>query len=90
MNNLYEIQYLDIKPDEKYDEIISKVVKECFRVENLLDSKLYISITLTTPENIQKYNKQYRNLDKLTDVLSFPMFEKDEIDNNPVSKNSSI
>ena len=52
MNNLYEIQYLDIKPDEKYDEIISKVVKECFRVENLLDSKLYISITLTTPEEI--------------------------------------
>ena len=75
MNNLYEIQYLDIKPDEKYDEIISKVVKECFRVENLLDSKLYISITLTTPENIQKYNKQYRNLDKPTDVLSFPMIE---------------
>lgn len=80
MNNLYEIQYLDIKPDEKYDEIISKVVKECFRVENLLDSKLYISITLTTPENIQKYNKQYRNLDKPTDVLSFPMFEKEELD----------
>ena len=42
MNNLYEIQYLDIKPDEKYDEIISKVVKECFRVENLLDSTLYM------------------------------------------------
>jgi probable rRNA maturation factor len=86
MNNLYEIQYLDIKPDEKYDEIISKVVKECFRVENLLDSKLYISITLTTPENIQKYNKQYRNLDKPTDVLSFPMFEKDEIDNKIQNK----
>ena len=86
MNDLYEIQYLDIKPDEKYDEIISKVVKECFRVENLLDSKLYISITLTTPENIQKYNKQYRNLDKPTDVLSFPMFEKDEIDNKIQNK----
>ncbi len=80
MNDLYEIQYLDIKPDKKYDEIISKVVKECFKVENLLNSKLYISITLTNSENIQKYNKQYRNLDKATDVLSFPMFEKDEIE----------
>ena len=80
MNDLYEIQYLYIKPDKKYDEIISKVVKECFRVENLLNSKLCISITLTTPENIQKYNKQYRDLDKPTDVLSFPMFEKEEID----------
>ena len=39
-----------------------------------------ISITLTTPENIRKLNKQYRNMDKETDVLSFPMFEKYEID----------
>ena len=46
----------------------------------------YICITLTTPENIQKYNKQYRNLDKPTDVLSFPMFEKDEIDNKIKNK----
>ena len=26
-------------------------------------------------------NQQYRNIDKETDVLSFPMFEKEEIDN---------
>ena len=42
MNDLYEIQYLDVKPEKKYDEIISKVVKECFRVENLLNSKTLI------------------------------------------------
>lgn len=80
MNDLYEIQYLDIEPEKRYEDIISKVVKECFKVEDLLNSKLYISITLTNPENIQKYNKQYRNMDKPTDVLSFPMFEKNEIE----------
>lgn len=83
---LYEIQYLDIEKNKIYDEIISKVLEECFRVENLLDSKLYVCITLTTPENIRKYNREYRDLDKETDVLSFPMFEKSEleakIDNN--------
>ena len=31
-------------------------------------------------------NSEYRNIDKETDVLSFPMFEKYEID-NMVSKN---
>jgi len=41
--------------------------------------KLYISVTLTNPKNIKKLNNQYRNIDKETDVLSFPMFEKDEI-----------
>ena len=28
---------------------------------------------------IRKLNKEYRNIDKETDVLSFPMFEKNEI-----------
>ncbi len=80
MVELYEIQYLDIKEDSKYNKIIETVIKECFKVENLLDSKLYVSITLTNPENIRKFNKQYRNIDKETDVLSFPMFEKSELD----------
>lgn len=77
---LYEIEYLDIEDNKMYEEIISKVIKECFKVENLLESKLYVSITLTTPSNIRKLNKEYRNLDKETDVLSFPMFEKNELD----------
>ena len=77
---LYELEYLDIEEDKQYEEIISKVVQQCFKTENLLDSKLYISILLTTPEHIKELNKQFRNIDKETDVLSFPMFEKEEIE----------
>ena len=36
-------------------------------------------MTLTNPEYIRKLNKEYRQIDKETDVLSFPMFEKNEI-----------
>ncbi len=79
-NNFYEIQYLDIEQNIEYEIIIKKVIEECFKTENLTKSKLYVSITLTTPENIKKINNEYRGLDKETDVLSFPMFEKDEID----------
>ena len=43
------------------------------------DSKLLITITLTTPDNIQEINRDYRGIDKATDVLSFPMFEKEEL-----------
>ena len=39
-----------------------------------------MTITFTTPEEIRKINKKYRKIDKATDVLSFPMFEKDELD----------
>ena len=39
-----------------------------------------ITITLTNPENIKKINKEYRDIDRATDVLSFPMFEKEELE----------
>lgn len=80
MNELYEINYLDIEEKEEYEKIIDKVIKKCFEIENLLNSNLYVSITLTDSKNIQNLNKQYRDIDKETDVLSFPMFEKTEID----------
>ena len=78
---MYQLEYLDLEENSKYEEIIKKVVEQCFKEENMEDSKLYISITLTTPEHIHEINKQYRNVDRATDVLSFPMFEKEEIDN---------
>ncbi len=76
---LYEINYLDIEENAEYESIISKAIRECFKIENLDSSNLYVNIVLTTPEHIREYNKQYRNIDKETDVLSFPMFEKEEL-----------
>ncbi len=76
---MYEIIYQDIEPKKEYEQIIRKVLTECFKEEKLEDSKLYITITLTNPENIQKINREYRNIDKATDVLSFPMFERNEL-----------
>ncbi len=80
MNTITQIQYLDIEKQSQQEELITRVVKQCFIEEKLENTNLYISITLTNPENIRKINKQYRNVDKETDVLSFPMFEKDEIE----------
>lgn len=79
MEKFAEIEYLDFDENLECEELINKVLKECFITEGLENSKLYISITLTNPENIRRLNKQYREIDKETDVLSFPMFEKDEI-----------
>ena len=57
-----------------------KSLEECYKTENLTNSKLIITITLTTPEKIRQINNEYRQIDKATDVLSFPMFEKTELD----------
>ena len=77
---MFEIVYKDIKEKKEYEAIIRKVLEKCFEKEGIEKSKLYITITLTTPKNIQEINKDYRNIDKETDVLSFPMFEKEEIE----------
>lgn len=83
---MYQIEYLDIEEKKEYEQIIEKVIKKCYEAEKLEKSKLYISITLTNPENIKKINKEYRQIDKETDVLSFPMFEKDELANKIKNK----
>jgi len=38
------------------------------------------SMLVTTPEEIQQLNKQYRDKDKATNVLSFPMLSPEEVD----------
>ena len=76
----FEVIYKDVEENKDYEKIIDKVLSKCFEEENLLDSKLYITVTLTNPENIKKINKEYRNIDRATDVLSFPMFQKDELE----------
>ena len=75
-----EIIYKNLEKNESYENTIKEVVNECFKTEKLDKTNLYISITLTEPEEIARINKQYRNIDRATDVLSFPMFEKEELD----------
>ena len=77
---MYQLEYLDLEAEDKYEEIIKRVIEQCFKEEKIEKSKLYISIILTNPEHIHEINKQYRNVDRATDVLSFPMFKKKEID----------
>ena len=80
MNSVTEIVWKDIQQNEELEAIIEKVIQKCFEVEHINPTSLYICVTLTDPKNIREINKKYRNIDKATDVLSFPMFEKDELD----------
>ena len=81
MKKFAEIEYLDLEENKDYEELINRVLNTCFQEENMEKTSIYIDITLTNPENIKKLNKEYRKIDKETDVLSFPMFEKEEIEN---------
>ena len=78
--DIVEINFLNIEENEEYTNILTKVMNKCFEQENLNDKNLYVNIVLTNPENIRKINNEHRNIDKETDVLSFPMFEKEELE----------
>lgn len=80
MRNLAEVVFEGIEEEEKYNEIIEKVYEKCFKEENLYDYDIYISIIISNEEFIRKVNSEYRNIDQVTDVLSFPMFEAEEIE----------
>ena len=79
MRKVVDIEFLEIPQTDDYNGLIDMVLGECFKEENLLDSKLYISVILTNPDEIRQMNKEYRKIDKTTDVLSCPMYERDEI-----------
>ena len=85
----YEIIYKDIEEVEAWEDIVKKVFHKCFEEEGLLDSKLYITVTFTNPENIQSINKEYRNIDRPTDVLSLKKKKKEELDTKIQEKNFS-
>ena len=88
MDKFLEVNFLDIEENSKHLELIEKVIKQAFYIEGIDKLNLYINIILTNPENIRKANKEYRKIDKETDVLSFPMFEKNEI--SEMLKNGNI
>ena len=89
MDKFSEVNFLEIDENTEYLELIEKVLGQAFLVEGIEKLNLYINVILTNPENIRKANKEYRNIDNETDVLSFPMFEKEEIEQMLKNGNST-
>ena len=75
---MVEINYEDIE-NLAEEKLIEKVVSTVLEMEQI-KKKLDVYITLTNNENIRKINAEHRQIDKATDVLSFPMFDRAEID----------
>ena len=90
MQELVEINFIDIEEKNELIDFINNIVKTCFKQENLTELNFYLEISLTSPKQIHKLNKEYRDVDKETDVLSFPMFEKVEIDNMVKNKVKNV
>lgn len=60
--------------DFNYEELLVKVMEEALDYENC-PYEAEISLLLTDNEEIREINKEFRNIDSATDVLSFPAIE---------------
>lgn len=61
----------------EYESLIEKAVRQSLLHEQY-DEDYEISVLITDDEHIHELNREYRGVDRPTDVLSFPMFEFDE------------
>ena len=72
------IENVDLK--DKIEKIVYFAILE----EHINVDGVFISIKAVDKNEIKRINKEYRNIDKVTDVLSFPIFTKEEL--NKISK----
>ena len=66
----------EFKTDFDKKEIAEKVVEHILSQEGC-PWECEVDILITDSKEVQEYNKEYRGLDKTTDVLSFPNLEWD-------------
>lgn len=67
------------KLEEGIMDNIESVIKECLDYEGYSDD-YEVSLSFVTNNEIKKLNNNFRGIDKVTDVLSFPMMTEDDFD----------
>ena len=76
--SMIEVNYIEIEELPNEEKLIKYVIKNVLIAEEVKhDVDVYV--TLTNNSEIHEINKKFREVDRPTDVLSFPMYERDEI-----------
>lgn len=75
--NVANISFVGIEEDEGVRSAVELAANAALKHENA--ESRFLSVVLTTDENIHGYNREYRSVDRPTDVLSFPADEGDDL-----------
>ena len=73
MNVLFDNRQDSFVVSENLKAKIVECIKIALRVENREISNVEVSVSFVTNEEIKNINSEFRNINKETDVLSFPM-----------------
>ena len=84
---------IDNRTDEpltaELEDAIRRAAAEALRYEEF-DEDCEISVSIVDNEEIREINRQFRNIDRATDVLSFPMLTFAEGEEAEVNENDEI
>ena len=61
--------------EESILQIMKRAAEYCLDLEQVDKERTEISVTFVEGEEIRHLNREYRDTDKVTDVLSFPQFD---------------
>lgn len=75
--------------DDEFERLFNDVVLESLKFENF-DTQCEVSISIVDNSEIKNINKQFRHIDKETDVLSFPQLTFEEGEVADVNENDEI
>ena len=75
---MIKLHILNYVNTSNYKEFMNLVAKTASDELNVKENKL-LNVVICDNEMIKSYNKTYRNIDKETDVLSFPSDEDGEL-----------
>lgn len=75
INIVNKTKYNDFK---QYYHLLDKYYKKTLKVLSLED-KYVLSLITVGPISIKRINRDYRNIDKVTDVISFALLDDEEV-----------
>lgn len=61
------------KKDLNIEKNLEKVIREVLKLEDIDEKKCEISLSFVGEEKIRQLNRDFRSIDRVTDVLSFPI-----------------
>ena len=64
------------KKIKKKDNFFHSICKAFPKKYQFINKKVFLTLLLSNNKSIKKLNKQFRNKDKATDILSFPLQKK--------------
>ena len=79
----------DFEITKEFEKLFNDVVKESLRYEEF-DPECEVSLSIVSNDEIQEINKQFREIDAPTDVLSFPLLTFEDGEQADVNENNEI